>query len=272
VPPERTDASTYVPMTLPSLLFSSLPGDAEPHGLLSAHPPRSNSGSMPRSYWGQGHRPAEPSPSHYGAYTNHGVYSRPASATPSSSSNHSNSYIHSPLPPLSTLVADVFPPTQQPPSIDLSGLIPMYDAPPTSSRSHDIADLAYGSNAHNESWGGAGYERVTSSSLWHDAHLSPHQWNGPALHSAHGGAYSPYSPPSPYSSSTSSASSSSPSGYFLPPTLPDPTSAPLVTPRRRSSAGGAGDEKKVCSHCAATATPLWRRDPSTQRTLCNACG
>ncbi|KAJ7159247.1 hypothetical protein C8R43DRAFT_948180 [Mycena crocata] len=29
---------------------------------------------------------------------------------------------------------------------------------------------------------------------------------------------------------------------------------------------------KRCSHCAATATPLWRRNPATQQPLCNACG
>ncbi|KAJ7627487.1 hypothetical protein FB45DRAFT_708163, partial [Roridomyces roridus] len=29
---------------------------------------------------------------------------------------------------------------------------------------------------------------------------------------------------------------------------------------------------KSCSHCHVTSTPLWRRDPSNQRPLCNACG
>ncbi|TFK23587.1 hypothetical protein FA15DRAFT_670407 [Coprinopsis marcescibilis] len=29
---------------------------------------------------------------------------------------------------------------------------------------------------------------------------------------------------------------------------------------------------KKCSHCEATSTPLWRRDPSTFKPLCNACG
>ncbi|KAJ7018868.1 hypothetical protein C8F04DRAFT_1149848 [Mycena alexandri] len=29
---------------------------------------------------------------------------------------------------------------------------------------------------------------------------------------------------------------------------------------------------KQCEHCHTTSTPLWRRDPDTQRILCNACG
>ncbi|KAJ7508870.1 hypothetical protein B0H11DRAFT_2270457 [Mycena galericulata] len=29
---------------------------------------------------------------------------------------------------------------------------------------------------------------------------------------------------------------------------------------------------KQCQHCGTMSTPLWRRDPSTQQTLCNACG
>ncbi|KAF8194823.1 hypothetical protein K438DRAFT_1503330, partial [Mycena galopus ATCC 62051] len=27
-----------------------------------------------------------------------------------------------------------------------------------------------------------------------------------------------------------------------------------------------------CSHCSATSTPLWRRNPATREPLCNACG
>ncbi|KAF7342557.1 hypothetical protein MSAN_02012000 [Mycena sanguinolenta] len=34
---------------------------------------------------------------------------------------------------------------------------------------------------------------------------------------------------------------------------------------------GSSTDGKKCSHCHATSTPLWRRDPRTHRTLCNAC-
>lgn len=40
---------------------------------------------------------------------------------------------------------------------------------------------------------------------------------------------------------------------------------------RRPSLDRSGVAKK-CSHCQATSTPLWRRDPTNFKTLCNACG
>ncbi|KAF7359897.1 Gata zinc finger domain-containing protein [Mycena venus] len=41
-----------------------------------------------------------------------------------------------------------------------------------------------------------------------------------------------------------------------------------------SSRLGSGDitSDKVCSHCNTMRTPLWRREPVTNRPLCNACG
>ncbi|KAJ7270299.1 hypothetical protein C8J57DRAFT_1435469 [Mycena rebaudengoi] len=41
-----------------------------------------------------------------------------------------------------------------------------------------------------------------------------------------------------------------------------------------SSRGGADNSLRVkqCHHCRATSTPVWRRDPVTNNTLCNACG
>ncbi|KAJ7263680.1 hypothetical protein B0H12DRAFT_1201251 [Mycena haematopus] len=52
--------------------------------------------------------------------------------------------------------------------------------------------------------------------------------------------------------------------------LPPTTSS---TPRRRGASTDQGTTpKKSCFHCHVTSTPLWRREPSTQRPLCNACG
>ncbi|KAJ7495151.1 hypothetical protein FB451DRAFT_1020127 [Mycena latifolia] len=47
------------------------------------------------------------------------------------------------------------------------------------------------------------------------------------------------------------------------------SSSPARSRRGHAEPEGA---KKSCFHCHVTSTPLWRRDPSTQQTLCNACG
>ncbi|KAJ7174984.1 hypothetical protein C8R43DRAFT_596066 [Mycena crocata] len=112
------------------------------------------------------------------------------------------------------------------------------------------------------------------SSLWQSSsdNQLPQPWNtsmgsGSTL-TQHFHDYIPYSPPSPYSSTTSS-SSPSPT-YFMNPSTKASTSTSQSTPRR-----GSGDQtpgKKSCFHCHVTSTPLWRREPTTQRPLCNACG
>ena len=40
----------------------------------------------------------------------------------------------------------------------------------------------------------------------------------------------------------------------------------------RRSSFDRTEPSRSCSHCHATSTPLWRRDPSTMKPLCNACG
>ena len=66
------------------------------------------------------------------------------------------------------------------------------------------------------------------------------------------------------------SSISSPS--LSPAMMPRDTSPHIVSSHsRRASVNGSGDGKK-CSHCNATSTPLWRREPSTLKPLCNACG
>ncbi|KAF4601591.1 hypothetical protein EYR40_004789 [Pleurotus pulmonarius] len=44
----------------------------------------------------------------------------------------------------------------------------------------------------------------------------------------------------------------------------DPSSSHRSSPKPPSA--------KQCSHCRATSTPLWRREPTTLKPLCNACG
>ncbi|KAF8187151.1 hypothetical protein BJ912DRAFT_970299, partial [Pholiota molesta] len=73
--------------------------------------------------------------------------------------------------------------------------------------------------------------------------------------------------------------------HRISPDVPSPSPSPVYAHRPRQ-ASGAGppstatrrtsedrpETGKSCSHCRATTTPLWRRDPSTMKPLCNACG
>ncbi|KAJ8074053.1 hypothetical protein PM082_012345 [Marasmius tenuissimus] len=60
---------------------------------------------------------------------------------------------------------------------------------------------------------------------------------------------------------------------------PSPSPSPLQIPSSHLPAAGSKNQHpdgkpaiKMCSHCRATSTPLWRREPGTLKPLCNACG
>ncbi|KAG7091726.1 hypothetical protein E1B28_008127 [Marasmius oreades] len=67
------------------------------------------------------------------------------------------------------------------------------------------------------------------------------------------------------------SSISSPSPSPSPVQLPSTSAFSKQMISRQSSSDGK-PSTKICSHCRATSTPLWRRDPNTQQPLCNACG
>ncbi|KAJ7169245.1 hypothetical protein C8R43DRAFT_121024 [Mycena crocata] len=146
--------------------------------------------------------------------------------------------------------------------IDLSGLIPMYDEPGSPQRDSGGKLLE---RSYDESWRPSEYPTIKHESpMWYHSSellLSPQQWNTSLRrdHDSH-----TYSLPSPYSSTPSSSSSPS---YF-----PSPLSNSLLLSGPPPSQPDGEAPKKSCFHCLATTTPLWRREPSTQRLLCNACG
>ncbi|KAJ7618709.1 hypothetical protein FB45DRAFT_170708 [Roridomyces roridus] len=79
--------------------------------------------------------------------------------------------------------------------------------------------------------------------------------------------YTPTSSSSSYLMNASASSSPASTSLLGRPSLPRTNTAP-------SGSGGSASTrpKKECFHCHVTSTPLWRREPSTQRPLCNACG
>ncbi|KAJ7636525.1 hypothetical protein FB45DRAFT_828768 [Roridomyces roridus] len=170
---------------------------------------------------------------------------------------------------------------QPAPTVDFSGLIPMYD-PVSPSARNGVVELPYYTEWPPSYPTVAGAK--SAQPVWYPSSPEGHSsgWNSSPQRMRYT-EYIPYSPPS---STTSSSSNSSPPPSSSSPYFPTPPSAynslPRVSvsvPRRPGNTNtngtpGLGLEtpKKSCSHCHVTSTPLWRRDPSTQRPLCNACG
>ncbi|KAJ7208943.1 hypothetical protein GGX14DRAFT_453666 [Mycena pura] len=161
-------------------------------------------------------------------------------------------------------------------TIDFTGLIPMYDTPGTPDiNARQLIDLSY----EHDAWPTSNMAQYATfqrnkHTLWQSADAPSQHWST----GANGASFNEYtsagySPPSPYSSAASSGSMSP--AYFLTPpgsAAPALPSPPAATRRGAAPSGGPSSPKKACFHCHVTTTPLWRRDPATQRPLCNACG
>ncbi|KAJ7613204.1 hypothetical protein FB45DRAFT_939139 [Roridomyces roridus] len=202
------------------------------------------------------------------------------------------------------LEASLLPPIREPsrnydestptdPSLDFGDLIPMYDTTARSphARHSQLLDMPY------PEWGAAP-QHYSAFPRNGNKQQQPTLWPPPP-----DGAFPPPPPPGhwdspvgaplipqlvqyPRYSPHSSASESPPPTYFPNPHHhvqqhqhhPYLPRAQPSTSRSNGGGGGAastpseGTTKKSCSHCHVTTTPLWRRDPSTQRPLCNACG
>ncbi|GLB34402.1 putative zinc finger binding to DNA consensus sequence [AT]GATA[AG] [Lyophyllum shimeji] len=104
----------------------------------------------------------------------------------------------------------------------------------------------------------------TFDSSWSDSMSSP--MSSPDVHVGLSPEYnyslevSPVSPPQPRSAAA----------YAL--RHVSPTSSSSSPPASRRGSVDIPPGGKVCSHCHATSTPLWRREPNTLKPLCNACG
>ena len=105
-------------------------------------------------------------------------------------------------------------------------------------------------NHSSQQWAGSSGATSDPQSfyMFNDSHLRP----------------SPDMPAGGYSFSPAPSPSSSPS----PSRVTD--MSPVLGPRRASI--DATNNVKRCSHCQATSTPLWRRNPMNMQPLCNACG
>lgn len=141
----------------------------------------------------------------------------------------------------------------------------------------------HASSPHNQPGNGAPAHFIANSQPSQSHSDDPLKWRtytlGAHLHYPFTSAGKPNSPPlnniypSPSPAAATSGWSSAPGSirYSTSPVQvkhePHPSRAML-----RSRSEEASDRAKSCTHCFATTTPLWRKNPDTKEILCNACG
>ncbi|KAJ7065705.1 hypothetical protein C8F01DRAFT_1126441 [Mycena amicta] len=250
-------------MSLHSPLFAPLPAlvDRDEHKHRPSLP-------MPLRYWNDD-TTRDSSPSSSSSAYAPSAYHHSSSLSPRSSASNSPLVIslsphptqsQAPPPPYSTShsLRSITPHPSSNPAIDLSSLIPLDSF---ASAESSLAGLASFGHAADD-WTTYGF------------HGTDHRTLPPLNWADFGGPYGGYSPSSPYSASDSTTSSGSASpSYFL--STENAPTLPAVPPRQRGAPATNPDgtpAKKECFHCHVTTTPLWRREPQTQRPLCNACG
>jgi hypothetical protein len=85
--------------------------------------------------------------------------------------------------------------------------------------------------------------------------------------------YSPLLEATPTNVASSSSYSSLATSYSTTPLMYNTgTGSAAYTSTAYSGPDVGGTSVKQCYNCLTTSTVFWRRDPETQRTLCNACG
>ncbi|KAF7327123.1 GATA zinc finger domain-containing protein [Mycena kentingensis (nom. inval.)] len=212
-----------------------------------------------RSYWADETLSASSSP-----YSSMSSPLPPVVGLPPLVNRRASAGYSSPMPPRSHSSA-----SNASPILDFTGLITMHEANPNVSGRALVEEHHYRSGADDWMSSPRGsFDQGHAHRMW-SLPTPSRQDQAWSSASAPYGAYSRRSPTSPYSTPSDTTS---PSAYFLSPlsttgSLPLP-SLPSLPPRRAA----VPPAKKECFHCHATTTPLWRREPTTQRPLCNACG